>query len=212
VALGVLAVTCVALLAAMPMLWRRPWLVVLLALAMVGVLFRPVAAPGWPPSAWQVVSCDVGQGDATVIAVGPGRAIVVDAGPAPPAVDRCLDQLGVTEVPWLILSHLHADHIGGIAGVLSGRRVANLLVSGVTEPASGWREVLALTTGIPRTVASPGMVLGAGPVQVAVLAIRPFAGGGPAGEDSADANDSSQVLRVTSRKPGRVTRWRPSPT
>ena len=123
VALGVLGVTCVALLAGMPLLWRRPWLVVLLALAMVVVLFRPVSAPGWPPSAWQVVSCDVGQGDATVIAVGPGQAIVVDAGPEPPAVDRCLDQLGITDVPWLILSHLHADHIGGIAGVLSGRRV-----------------------------------------------------------------------------------------
>ncbi len=198
VALGVLAVSCVALLAGMPLLWRRPWLVVLLALAMVFVLFRPVAAPGWPPSAWQVVSCDVGQGDATVIAVGPGQAIVVDTGPEPPAVDRCLDQLGVTDVPWLILSHLHADHIGGVAGVLSGRRVENLLVSGVTEPASGWREVLALTAGIPRTVASPGMVLGAGAVQVAVLAIRPFASSGQAGDDSADANDSSQVLRVTS--------------
>jgi competence protein ComEC len=198
VALGVLAVSCVALLAGMPLLWRRPWLVVLLALAMVVVLFRPVAAPGWPPSAWQVVSCDVGQGDATVIAVGPGQAIVVDTGPEPPAVDRCLDQLGVTDVPWLVLSHLHADHIGGLAGVLSGRRVENLLVSGVTEPASGWREVLALTAGVPRTVASPGMVLGAGAVQVAVLAIRPFANGGQAGEDSADANDSSQVLRVTS--------------
>lgn len=198
VALGVLGVTCVALLAGLPLLWRRPWLVVLLALAMVLVLFRPVNAPGWPPAAWQVVSCDVGQGDATVIAVGPGQAIVVDAGPEPPAVDRCLDQLGITDVPWLILSHLHADHIGGIAGVLSGRRVANLLVSGVTEPASGWRQVLALAGTIPRTVASPGTVVGAGPVQVAVLAIRPFTSGGPAGEDSADANDSSQVLRVTS--------------
>ncbi len=197
VALGVLGVACVALLAGMPLLWRRPWLVVLLAVAMMLVLFRPVSAPGWPPSQWQVVSCDVGQGDATVIAAGPGQAIVVDAGPEPAAVDRCLDQLGVTDVPWLILSHLHADHIGGVAGVLSGRRVDNVLVSGVTEPASGWRQVLALTTGIPRTVASPGMVVGAGPVQVAVLAIRPFAGSGLAGEDSADANDSSQVLRVT---------------
>ncbi|HSK33093.1 MAG TPA: ComEC/Rec2 family competence protein [Propionicimonas sp.] len=198
VALGVLAVTCVALLAGLPLLWRRPWLVVVLALAMVGVLFRPVTAPGWPPAAWQVVSCDVGQGDATVIAVGSGQAIVVDAGPEPPAVDRCLDQLGITDVPWLILTHLHADHIGGLAGVLSGRRIANLLVSGVTEPASGWRAVLALTAGIPRTVASPGMVVGAGAVQVAVLAIRPFTSGGLAGEDSTDANDSSQVLRVTS--------------
>ena len=193
----VLAVTCVAILAGLPLLWRRPWLVLVLAVAMVAVLFRPVSPPGWPPGEWQVVSCDVGQGDATVIAVGPGQAIVVDAGPEPAAVDRCLDQLGVTEVPWLILSHLHADHIGGLKGVLSGRRVGNLLVSAVTEPASGWRQVLELAGPTPRTVAEPGMVVAAGPVQVAVLAIRPFTSSGLAGEDSADANDSSQVLRVT---------------
>ena len=198
VAFGVLAVTCVALVVGLPLLWRRPWLVVVLALAMVMVLFRPVAAPGWPPAAWQVVSCDVGQGDATVIAVGPGQAIVVDAGPEPPAVDRCLDQLGVSDVPWLILTHLHADHIGGLAGVLAGRKIGNLLVSGVTEPASGWRQVLALTGDVPRTVASPGLVVAAGSVQVTVLAIHPFTAGGSAGEDSTDANDSSQVLRVTS--------------
>ncbi|MGV8910018.1 MAG: ComEC/Rec2 family competence protein [Propionicimonas sp.] len=197
VALGVLAVTCVTILAGLPLLWRRPWLVVLLAVAMILVLFRPVAAPGWPPGEWQLVSCDVGQGDATVLAVGPGQAIVVDAGPEPAAIDRCLDQLGITDVPWLILSHLHADHIGGIAGVLSGRRVDNLLVSGVTEPASGWRHVLDIAGAVPRTVAQPGTVVAAGPVQVAVLAIRPFTSSGLAGEDSADANDSSQVLRVT---------------
>ena len=197
VAAVVLGVTCVAILAGLPLLWRRPWLVLLLAVAMVAVLFRPVTPPGWPPGEWQVVSCDVGQGDATVIAVGPGQAIVVDAGPEPAAVDRCLDQLGVTGVPWLILTHLHADHIGGLAGVLSGRRVQNLLVSGVTEPASGWRQVRDLAGTVPRTVASPGTVVAAGPVQVAVLAISPFASGGRAGEDSSDANNSSLVLRVT---------------
>jgi competence protein ComEC len=196
-AVGVLAVTCVAILAGLPLLWRRPWLVILLAMAMIAVLFRPVSSPGWPPGRWQLVSCDVGQGDATVIGVGPGQAIVVDTGPEPAPVDRCLDQLGVTDVPWLILSHLHADHIGGLAGVLSGRRVERLLVSGVTEPATGWRQVLDLAGGVPRVVARPGMVIAAGPVRVAVLAIRPFASSGLAGEDSADVNDSSQVLRVT---------------
>ncbi len=197
-AVGLLALTCVTVLAGLPLLWRRPWLVIVLALAMVWVLFRPVTAPGWPPGEWQLVSCDVGQGDATVLRVGPGQAIVVDAGPESDAADRCLDGLGVTEVPWLILTHLHADHIGGLAGVVSGRRVDNLLVSGVSEPASGWRQVLAIIGDTPRTVARPGMVVAAGEVQVAVLAARQLSGGGPGGEDSADVNDSSLVLRASS--------------
>ncbi|MCC6497383.1 MAG: ComEC/Rec2 family competence protein [Propionibacteriaceae bacterium] len=197
VATGLLALTCATVLAGLPLLWRRPWLVILLAVAMVWVLFRPGTPPGWPPGEWQLVSCDVGQGDATVIRAGPAQAIVVDAGPEPSAVDRCLDGLGVTEVPWLILTHLHADHIGGLAGVLAGRRVHNLMVSGITEPASGWRQVLAVVGAAPRTVARPGTVVAAGQVQVAVLALRPLIGGGPEGEDSADANDSSLVLRVS---------------
>ena len=39
--------------------------------------------PGWPPRGWVLVACDVGQGDALVLAVGPGTAVVVDAGPDP---------------------------------------------------------------------------------------------------------------------------------
>jgi competence protein ComEC len=197
VALAVLTVCCVAVLVGLPLLWRRPWLVVLLAVAMVAVLFRPVSAPGWPPTAWQVVSCDVGQGDATVIAAGQGRAIVVDTGPDPVLADRCLDQLGITEVAWLVITHLHADHVGGVAGVASGRRVDNVLYSGVTQPPGGWQLLVSALPAVPRTVAVPGMVVAAGDVRLAVLAVKPYVDGGAVGEDSADQNDSSIVMRVT---------------
>lgn len=197
VALGVLTMACVVVLAGLPLLWRRPWLVVLVVAGLMVVLARPVPIPGWPPRHWQVVSCDVGQGDATVIAAGPGRAIVVDTGPEPAVVDRCLDQLGITEVAWLVLTHLHADHAGGVPGVASGRRVDHLLYSGITEPASGWRLVEEALPDVPRTVAVPGLVVAAGDVQVSVLALRALVGTAAVAEDSADQNDSSIVMRVT---------------
>ena len=197
VALGVLTLACVVVLAGLPLLWRRPWLVGLVVGALVLVLARPVPLPGWPPERWQVVSCDVGQGDATVIAAGPGRAVVVDTGPEPALMDRCLDQLGITEVAWLVLTHLHADHVGGVAGVASGRGVDHLLYSGITEPASGWRLVEEALPDVPRTVAVPGLVAAAGEVQVAVLALRALVDTSAVGEDSADQNDSSIVMRVT---------------
>ncbi|MCA0296359.1 MAG: ComEC/Rec2 family competence protein [Actinobacteria bacterium] len=197
-ALGVLTACCAVALLGLPLLWRRPWLAVALAVAMVGVLLRPVAVPGWPPRAWQFVSCDVGQGDASVVAAGDGRAIVVDTGPDPRAVDRCLDQLGISEVAWLVITHLHADHVGGVAGVASGRRVDNVLYSGITEPEGGWRLLASALPGVPRTVAEPGLVVAAGPVQLAVLAVKSYVAGGAVGEDSADQNDSSVVMRVTS--------------
>ena len=54
---------------------------------------------------------------AVVLPVTAGRAVVVDAGPGPSGVDGCLRRLGVREVPLLVVSHFHADHVGGIAGV-----------------------------------------------------------------------------------------------
>ncbi|MGC3992948.1 MAG: ComEC/Rec2 family competence protein [Propionicimonas sp.] len=198
VGLGVLAACCVVALAAMPLLWSRPWLVALLALVLVLALLRPVAVPSWPPQGWQVVSCDVGQGDASVVAAGGGSAIVVDAGPDPVPVDRCLDQLGISDVAWFVVTHLHADHVGGVAGVAAGRRVDNVLYSGVTQPEGGWQLLVDTLPTVPRTVAAPGMVVAAGDVRLEVLAEKPYVDGGVVGEDSADQNDSSIVMRVTS--------------
>ena len=195
---AVLTVACVVALVGLPFLWRRPWLAVLVGLAMVAVMIRPVSVPGWPPPEWQFVSCDIGQGDASVISAGKGRAIVVDTGPEPRPVDRCLDQLGVTDVAWLVITHLHADHVGGVAGVASGRTVERVLFSGVTEPAGGWHLLESTLPHVPRTVARPGMVVAAGAVQLAVLSVKPYTSGGETGEDSAGQNDSSVVMRVTS--------------
>ena len=82
------------------------------------VVLVPVRAvsPGWPPPGWLFVACDVGQGDALVVGAGAGTAMVVDAGPDPTAVDGCLRRLGVRSVPLLVLTHLHADHVDGLAG------------------------------------------------------------------------------------------------
>jgi len=93
------------------------------------------AATGWPPAGWNVVFCDVGQGDGAVVRVGEGSAVVVDAGPDPNAIDRCLTDLGISQVPFVMLTHFHADHVEGLPGVLRGRSVGEVLVSPLPEPA-----------------------------------------------------------------------------
>ncbi len=77
----------------------------------------------FPGSDWQVANCDVGQGDSMVVNLGNHRAIVIDTGPDPIAVDRCLHQLGIKKIELLILTHVHADHVGGVDGAISGRTV-----------------------------------------------------------------------------------------
>ena len=74
-------------------------------------------------------------------APGPGQAVVVDAGPDPRAVDRCLDRLGVRDVPLLVLTHFHADHVDGIAGVFDGPRVGAVQTTRLLDPPGGVAEV-----------------------------------------------------------------------
>lgn len=101
-----------------------------------------VVAPPWPPEGWAIVACDVGQGDALILATAEaGRAVVIDTGPDPGRLDRCLDRLDVTRVPLVVLTHLHADHIGGLASVFAGRAVGGVALGPGREPAWAWRQV-----------------------------------------------------------------------
>ena len=135
--------------------------------------------PGWPPDGWVLAACDVGQGDALVVHVGEGRGLVVDAGPDPTAVDGCLRRLDVVEVPVLVLTHFHADHVDGLRGVLDGAGSAEVLVTSLADPAEGAAQVAAATSaaGVPVAVATYGetRTVGAATLQVAVAAGRPGA-------------------------------------
>ncbi len=152
-----------------------------------------VVAPGWPPAGWLVVACSVGQGDALAVRTGDGAAVVVDAGPEPAAVDGCLRRLRVRAVPLLALSHLHADHVGGLAGVLRGRAVGEIAVGPAREPAEAWRAVerLAAAQGIPVRTAAVGERRDVGGAVLEVL--------GPTHDyrgTRSDPNNSSLVVRV----------------
>lgn len=136
---GLLALVTVVVVLVGRRLLRRPWLcgaclvVFLLVVVQPPPLTRVIT--GWPPPGWRFVMCDVGQGDATVLAAGDGSAVVVDAGPDPALVDRCLSTLGVTRVPLVLLTHFHADHVAGLPGVLDGRSVGAIETTGFEEPA-----------------------------------------------------------------------------
>ncbi|MFC4127552.1 ComEC/Rec2 family competence protein [Nocardia rhizosphaerae] len=101
---------------------RRLLTAAVLGVAMVLVPVR-LWHPGWPPDGWVLAMCDVGQGDGLALSAGPGSAVVVDTGPDPRAMRRCLNELRIDRIPLLVLTHPHADHIDGLAGALRGRTV-----------------------------------------------------------------------------------------
>ncbi|WUG94231.1 ComEC/Rec2 family competence protein [Streptomyces violaceus] len=132
------AVTLVVLLVGRRLLGHPWWCGVcglLLALAVVQPPPLTRVITGWPPPGWRLVMCDVGQGDAMVLAAGEGDGVVVDAGPDPQLVDHCLRALGITRIPLVVLTHFHADHVAGLPGVLRGRAVGAIETTGFEEPA-----------------------------------------------------------------------------
>ncbi|WKN47263.1 ComEC/Rec2 family competence protein [Nocardioides sp. Arc9.136] len=196
VALALLAVGCVLLaLALRPLLARRSTALALAAVLAVVVLVRP-PTPGWPAGDWVLAMCDVGQGDALVLRSGPGEAVVVDAGPEPGPVDRCLDDLGVERVPLVVLTHFHADHVDGLAGVLDGRAVGAVETTPVLDPAGGVADVdaAAAAAGLEVRAASYGATRRVGQVTLQALWPLPTATTRPTGEPGESANDGSVVL------------------
>ncbi|GAA1829995.1 ComEC/Rec2 family competence protein [Microlunatus capsulatus] len=190
----VLAAGCLLAALLVPWVLARRLPTVLLALALVVALVRVPSVPGWPPPGWRLVVCDVGQGDGLVLRAGPGSAVVVDAGPEPDRMRRCLDALGVREVPLLVLTHFHADHADGLPGVLAGRAVRQVWVSPLAEPAAEVASVRAAAAaeGAAVVVPVPGARVRVGEVALRVVGPLPPRGGD--GDPSGVQNDASVVL------------------
>jgi competence protein ComEC len=159
-------------------------LAILVAVPVGSSLVVPVLGHATRPHQWDVASCDVGQGDAVLIRSA-GETALVDAGPDPAALERCLGLLGVSRIDLLVFTHWDADHVGG-AAALAGR--VGVVVHG---PLDGGRSDRALEplvrTGAEavEVVAGHGGILG--DVHWRVLWPRP---------GLAPGNDASVVLDI----------------
>ena len=123
----------------------------------------------WPGGDWQVANCDIGQGDSMVINLGNHRGIVIDVGPDAVAEDRCLKALGIKEIPLLILSHFHADHVAGLPGALKRRTVGQVWVSVNSAPLVESAMAGSALAGVEMIKAVRGMSSRVGPLTIKVL-------------------------------------------
>jgi competence protein ComEC len=149
----------------------------------------------------RVTFLDVGQGDAAVLESPGGKVLVVDTGgileegsddQGRRVVAPYLRYQGINRIDLLILTHPHADHIGGAATLISQFPVGLLMDNGQTSDAPEETRLLeaAHQRGVPYRAAQRGMKLDCGDgVTAQVLAPCAQAVFGT-------PNNASVVLRV----------------
>ncbi|MDI9919084.1 ComEC/Rec2 family competence protein [Rhodococcus sp. IEGM 1379] len=186
------------LLVAMLLVWNRisRWVIGTFVLGIALALsFQHLFSGGRIAPGWVFVMCDVGQGDGLVLSTGDGRVVVIDVGPDPTSMDRCLNMLGVNDIALVVISHFHADHIGGLEAVLAGRSVSAVGVGPMLLPESGFRDVetVASSKGVPMIGLRSGSEFTLGSVRLNVLG--PTVAVPRDRHDAAEsANDQSLVL------------------
>jgi competence protein ComEC len=199
VALTLLTVLCVAAATWSGRLLARRTPSVVLSIGLTVVMLVPPPTPGWPPEGWVFAACDIGQGDGLVLNAGEHSAVVVDAGPDPASMDRCLDRLEIRRVPLVVLTHFHADHVDGLAGVYDGREVDEVDVTSLAEPVERVDAVQGIAAG-HALVPAYGVTRRIGDVTLQVVGPVPgVEQHGSAADAGSGPNNASVVLVVEVR-------------
>ncbi len=137
---------------------------------------RATAALPVPPSdsVLRIVFLDVGQGDAVLIQAPGGQTALVDAGPR--EIVPLLRGLGVERIDLLVATHPHADHIGGMAGVIESLPVRFYMDNGDPHTTQTYRRLLSALDARPAITyleASPRTIsLGSASIEVLPLLPR----------------------------------------
>lgn len=154
--------------------------------------------PDSTPGTVSVYYLDVGQGDSELIRLPTGENILIDTGLSSGAdkLASYLKQLGVSRIDYLIGTHPHADHIGGMTRVIQEFDIGKVYLPKVADsqvPTTRTYESMldaADTKGLRFTQAKGGMtVLQQEDVQLQFLA--------PLGETYDDLNNYSIVVKLT---------------
>lgn len=97
----------------------------------VAVIFTWTQATKNPvPDRLVVTFLDVGQGDSILIQTPEGATVLVDGGESSSILKTELLQRGVRKIDMLVLTHPHADHVGGLVWVVKNLKVEQVLDSG----------------------------------------------------------------------------------
>ena len=150
----------------------------------------PTQGPTEPESSFEIHFIDVGQADAALV-ICDGKTMLIDGGNADDSnlMYAYLKKLNIKHLDYVIGTHAHEDHIGGIAGALNYASVGIAYCPSTSYSTNAFRNfVNALNKhGVSITVPTPGLTFQLGSATCTILAVN---------TDKADVNNTSIVMRI----------------
>ena len=143
---------------------------------------------------------DIGQGDSAMIVSPTGKHVLIDGGP-PEAGDRLLAALSrhrVSQLDLIVLSHPHADHLGGLKKVVSTLPVRMFLDAAFPTTSPSYAGLLSLlaTRGVEVKQAALGRQIDLGDGAALTLLGPPSPW---LANTRSDVNANSVLVRLTWR-------------
>lgn len=136
---------------------------------------------------------DVDQGDSILLEID-GKSMLVDSGESDQGkvVTAYLQNQGISTLDYVVATHPHSDHIGGMNEILNNFQVEHFVDSGYPHTSKTYEDMLTTIDqkNIPFQVAQAGQKIDFDPaVDIEVL--------NPAKTYSEDLNENSVVFKVT---------------
>lgn len=143
-----------------------------------------------PESSFAIHFIDVGQADAALVLCD-GMSMLIDGGNAEDSslMYTYLKKLGITKLDYVIGTHAHEDHIGGIAGALNYASVDKVYCPVTSYSSKAFNSFVKAVRkhGSSITVPDPGDRFSLGSANCQILGVN----------STDDTNNSSIVLRIT---------------
>ncbi|RXA21953.1 MBL fold metallo-hydrolase [Methanosarcina sp. MSH10X1] len=135
---------------------------------------------------------DVGQGDSILIECN-NSTMLIDAGESDQGeiVSDYMQDQGISTLDYIVATHPHADHIGGMSDIINGFQIDHFIDSGYPHTTQTYEDMLTIIDqkDIPFEIAQVGQTIDFDPaVDIEVL--------NPGTTYSDDLNENSVVLKV----------------
>jgi len=178
-----------------------PALILVAAALIAGIRLMPGPESGENVSAAGAASSvelkvhyiDVGQGDAIFIELPDGKTMLIDAGEREygDTVTAYIKKLGRSQIDYLVATHPHSDHIGGMAQVIRSFHTDRLYMPDADTDTQTYEEFLSAVkhAGLEVVTAKAGVCLfNQNGLSAFILA--------PNGDSYEDLNNYSTVIRL----------------